>query len=80
VTFSEPISTGAGYENITLKRGTTTVTTTKAISGNTLTITPTAAMPKNTSHSVTIPANAITDLAGNTMTANYSFSFKTGSK
>jgi hypothetical protein len=80
ITFSEPVAAGSAYNNIAFKKGSTTVSTTKTISGNTLTIKPTAAMAKSASFTVSIPANGIVDQAGNPMAALYSFSFKTGTR
>lgn len=80
ITFSEPVVAGAGFNNITLKRGTTTVAASKTISGNTLTIKSGTALAKNTNYTVSLPANGVTDQAGNPMAAPYSFSFKTGAK
>ena len=46
-----------------------------SISGNTLTITPTYNWLKFVKYTLTIPANSITDLAGNNLVANYTTSF-----
>jgi len=76
ITFSENILQGSAYSGISLKRGTSTVSTSKTISGNKLTIKPSSSMSSSTTYTVTIPANAMKDSAGNNSTA-YSFTFKT---
>lgn len=76
VTFSENILQGSAFSNITLKRGTSTVSSSKSISGNKLTIRPSSSMSSSSTYTVTIPASAVKDSAGNNG-AQYSFTFKT---
>ena len=76
ITFSENILQGSAFSNITLKKGSSTVSSTKTISGNKLTIKPSNSMSSSTTYTVTIPASAVKDSAGN-IVAQYSFSFKT---
>lgn len=77
--LNESVTAGSGFANIVLKKGTTTVTTTKTLSGNKLTIKPSSAMSKNTTYTVTIPANSFVDAAGFSNAA-YTLTFKTGTK
>lgn len=81
ITFSEQVIPGAGFTNgILLKKGATVVPVSKVLSGKTLTIKPTAAMTKNSTYTLTIPANAVKDGAGNSLPALYTTSFRTGAK
>ncbi|MGB7968595.1 MAG: Ig-like domain-containing protein [Methanobacterium sp.] len=77
ITFSEPIQAGSAYNNIavlnTNENSSKDIIT--SISGNTLTITPTYNWLKFVKYTLTIPANSITDLAGNNLVANYTTSF-----
>ncbi|UTB32437.1 MAG: chitobiase/beta-hexosaminidase C-terminal domain-containing protein [Methanobacterium sp. ERen5] len=77
--FTENIKNSSTYKNISIKNLTTkkTIKLTTAISKGTLTI-KTGTRTKNTWYQVTIPKSAIKDLAGNNLTANYTFQFKTG--
>lgn len=81
VTFSENIQTGSSYGDITLKdSGNNTVAITKSINNNILTITPNANLTKNTQYTVTIPAGAVQDMAGNSLLNNYTFVFTAAKK
>jgi outer membrane protein assembly factor BamB len=78
--FSEYIKASTYFNYITVKnlsKG-TTITITKAISGNTLYIKTTATRSAYTWYQVTIPKAAIKDYAGNNLLATYTFKFKTG--
>lgn len=83
VTFSEAIQRGTG--NIILKTasGTTVATYSAAsssnlsISGNTLTINPTAYFASTTDYKVEFAAGSITDLAGNSYAGTTSYNFTT---
>jgi methionine-rich copper-binding protein CopC len=79
IKFSENIKTSTYFNNITIKNQTTGryITISKIMKGNTLTI-KTSEKSANTWYTVTIPKSAIKDLAGNNLTANYIFKFKTG--
>jgi outer membrane protein assembly factor BamB len=79
IKFSENIKASTYYNKITIKNLKTGkyVTISKTIKANTLTI-KTTKKSANTWYSVTLPKSAIKDLAGNNLTANYSFKFKTG--
>ena len=77
VTFSEPIQAGSAYSNIsmlnTYENAAKDIVT--SISGNILTITPTYNWLQFVKYTLTIPANSITDLAGNNLVATYTTSF-----
>lgn len=77
VTFSENILEGPNYNGISLKSSSgSTVSATKNISGNVLSITP-AALNYGTKYILTIPQGALKDFASNTLEASYSLSFTT---
>ena len=79
INLNESVTAGSGFANIVLKKGTTTVTTTKTLSGNKLTIKPSSSMSKSTTYKVTIPANSFVDAAGYNNAA-YTLTFKTGTR
>ena len=64
VTFSESIKTGNGWVELKDSAG-KTVSFTKSINGNTLTITPTSNLTKATKYTVSIHTGSLTDLSGN---------------
>lgn len=76
LTFGENILQGSAFANITLKKGTSTVSSTKTISGNKLTIKPSSSLSSASTYTVTIPAGAVKDSAGNTNAAS-TYTFKT---
>jgi subtilisin family serine protease len=76
VTFSESVTKGANFGNITITGGGTTVSYTYGLSGDTLTLDPDSNLAYSTTYTVTIPAGAVQDAAGNPSEA-YSFSFTT---
>jgi methionine-rich copper-binding protein CopC len=80
IKFNENIKNSTYYNSITIKNLKTNkyVTLTKAMSGNILIIKTSAVKTANTWYQVTIPKSAIKDYAGNNLTANYTFRFKTG--
>ena len=80
IKFNENIKTSTYYNSITVKNLSTNkyVTINKALSGNTLIIKTSSTKTVNTWYQVTIPKSAIKDYAGNNLTANYTFRFKTG--
>jgi subtilase family serine protease/methionine-rich copper-binding protein CopC len=80
IKFSENIKTGSKFTNIYVKNLTTgkTVTISKTISGNTLTINQTLGRLRNNQYMVYIPSGAVKDSAGNNLTSTYSFTFRTG--
>jgi methionine-rich copper-binding protein CopC len=80
IKFNENIKTSTYYNSITVKNLSTNkyVTINKALSGNTLIIKTSTTKTVNTWYQVTIPKSAIKDYAGNNLTANYTFRFKTG--
>lgn len=80
INFSETIAKGLNFAAVTLAKGTTKSKIITSISGNTLTITPSSALAKNATYTVTIPTQAIKDPAGNQLAASYSFSFKTAGR
>jgi methionine-rich copper-binding protein CopC len=78
VTFSEEVQQGAGFNQIALKDAKNdTVGCSVSVSGNTLTIDPNADLAYATRYTVTIPAVAVKDLAGNALAQDYTFSFTT---
>ncbi|MBI4734089.1 MAG: S-layer homology domain-containing protein, partial [Rubrobacteridae bacterium] len=80
IVFSESIKDGTAYESITLKDQTSqTVTFTKALSTSApkeLTIRPSASLTPGGSYTLTLPAAAVKDSAGNMLAAQYTLSFK----
>jgi Bacterial Ig-like domain len=72
VKFSETIK--AGNNLIYLKNGITTISTTKTISGNTLTLTPTRALASGVKYTIKLSAGSVTDLSGN-LNPSYTSSF-----
>ncbi|WP_221040204.1 S-layer homology domain-containing protein [Gelria sp. Kuro-4] len=78
VTFSEDVQEGASFGQIALKDAAdTTVECNVTLSGKVLTIDPNADLDYSTIYTVTIPAGAVKDLAGNDLEAEYTFSFTT---
>ena len=77
VIFSEPIQSGSTYSNIKVVNTSNSQqqTITTSISGNILTITPTTSWAAGTTYKITIPANSITDLSGNSLAADYTSNF-----
>jgi hypothetical protein len=65
LTMSENITAGTAYGSITLKRGNSSVALTKTITGAKLALKPTAILARNSSYTLTVPAGALKDLAGN---------------
>jgi hypothetical protein len=80
INFNEPIQTGSAYSSIVMKN--TNDNSVKPIvtiiTGNILTIKGTYNWLKFVTYKLTIHANSITDLAGNSITTNYITSFKIG--
>lgn len=78
VTFSENIQAGSAYANITVKnsRG-RLIKIKKSISGNVLVLDPAKNLATSTTYTVTVPASAVKDAAGNAFASSYSFSFTT---
>lgn len=78
VTFSEDVQQGTAYDAISLKdANSTAVAVTKSIAGKVLSIRPNANLAYSTKYTVTIPASAVKDLAGNALAQDYTFSFTT---
>ncbi len=75
ITFDKNIQMGNSYNNITLT-GTQSVSASKSISGNTLTIEPAASLSNGVKYTVNIPAGAVKDSSGAENTL-FSFSFTT---
>ena len=75
VTFSESIKTGTGWIELKDSNG-KTVSFTKSISGNVLTIKPTSNLTKGTTYTLTIHTGSLTDLSGNPV-ALYGSTFTT---
>jgi subtilisin family serine protease len=69
IVLNEPAKLGSNYANISLMKGTVPVVTAVSVVKNVLTIDPVYSLEKTTTYTVTIPANAVTDLAGNPLAA-----------
>ncbi|MDD3652584.1 MAG: Ig-like domain-containing protein [Desulfotomaculaceae bacterium] len=79
ITFSEDIVAGDAYGQISLKdAGNNSVAITKSISGNVLSINPDANLGYSSIYTVTVPAGAVEDAAGNGLAGAYTLSFTTG--
>ena len=74
ITFSEPIQAGSAYDGISVTGPLGAVSIIKNINGNVLTITPTSSY-NNGNYIINIPANAVTDLAGNGLETVFTSSF-----
>ncbi|RKO67780.1 Ig-like domain-containing protein [Desulfofundulus salinus] len=78
VTFSEDVNAGAAYDGIELKDAEgNTVAVTRSIESKVLTIKPDVNLDYSTTYTVTIPAGAVQDAAGNGLAEEYTFSFTT---
>lgn len=78
VTFSEDVQEGPAYGSISVKDASgNAVAVTKSIAGKVLTIRPNADLAYSTKYTVTIPAGAVKDVAGNELAKAYVFSFTT---
>jgi D-serine deaminase-like pyridoxal phosphate-dependent protein len=76
VTFSEPITAGVGYSNISVVNSNGSIPTIyTSISGNILTITRSGTYYSGCTYILNIPANAVQDSAGNNLVADYTSSF-----
>lgn len=78
ITFNENISACINYSGIYIKNLTTgnTVSISKSISGNILTIKQSLTRLNNNNYQVYIPAGAVKDAAGNSLAAVYIFQFR----
>ncbi len=81
VNFTEKISAGTNFSNITVQDETyhTVVPVDLSITNSTLTIDPVNFLNTNTVYTVSVPPGAVQDLRGNALAANYTFSFTTDS-
>jgi peptidoglycan/xylan/chitin deacetylase (PgdA/CDA1 family)/methionine-rich copper-binding protein CopC len=79
VTFNKNIQSGANYSGIYLKNTVSgeNIAITKYISGNTLTIQQVSNKINNTLYQVYIPAGAVKDAEGNSLAAEYTYTFTT---
>jgi hypothetical protein len=77
VNFSEVVVNGDTIGSVTLKKGKTLIAKSATANGSTLIITPTTPLAKGATYTVSIPAGAVKDSAGNALAAAYSFSFTT---
>jgi methionine-rich copper-binding protein CopC len=75
ITFNEPIKAGSMWIDLKDSSG-TLISTTKSVSGNVLTITPSTLLTNGTKYTLSLHTGAITDLAGNPV-AIYSSKFTT---
>jgi hypothetical protein len=81
IKFSENITAGTSYRNITVMNLATNkyVIIGKSISGNTLTL-KTRIRSSNTWYQVKIPSKSVRDGPGKSLQNNYTFKFKTGTQ
>lgn len=78
VTFSEEVQAGSAYENIVVKDAAgNAVAVGKSIGGKVLTIVPSAGLAYGTTYTVTVPAGAVKDAAGNALAQDFVFRFTT---
>ena len=77
INFSEPVSAAAGAFSLACSAGSPRTFTQTASPASTFTLTPTPALPADTTCQVTVDANSVTDTDGTPdhMAANYSFTF-----
>ncbi len=80
ITFSDNIQAGANIADITLKKGNTVTDFVYGIDDSILTLNPTGNFSYSSTYTVTIPAGAVEDQDGNSLTDDYSFNFKTRSR
>lgn len=76
ITFSESVLPAINYDNITLD-GSLPVAITPSINGQTLTLVADSNLDYLSSYTVTIPAGAVADGAGNLLEVPYAFTFTT---
>ncbi len=78
VTFSEDVEAGDAYAGIAVKNAAgVAVDVNRSISGNVLNLDPKANLAYSTVYTVTIPASAVKDKAGNALAKEFVFSFTT---
>ena len=78
IRFSEAIKKGTSFAKITIKElETTSIAYTCVIEDNFLKITPKADLKYNKLYSITIPAAAVKDIAGNNLKKSFTFKFIT---
>lgn len=77
VKYNEPITWGAAFNEITITAGAENVKFTARFNGDEFILMPETDFSTNTTYTVHIPAGAVEDLAWNTSTDEYSFSFTT---
>ena len=78
--FSEPVqSTSVSTSTFILKAGSTTITGTVGLNGNTASFTPSSKLTASTTYTATIKGGTagVKDTAGNAMTSDFSWSFTT---
>ncbi|MGE5416356.1 MAG: Ig-like domain-containing protein [Acidobacteriota bacterium] len=81
ITFNEPITSSTAYGSITMKTSSgTSLTITKTISGNQLSIKPSSTLAGTTIYKITIPASAVKDSANHNFAASYVLTFTTEDK
>jgi len=77
--YDEQLAQGGNWNSITVTAGSTQEAISCTISDNVLTIKPVTSLNVNTNYTVTVPAGAIKDVAGNVTMEDYSSTFKTDS-
>ena len=79
VNYTENLAKGPAFSGIALSTATGGVPVTVKISGKSLSVKPVAAMAASKQHTLTIPAGALLDVAGNPGPA-FTLTFTTGAK
>ncbi|MBS4030648.1 MAG: Ig-like domain-containing protein [Clostridiales bacterium] len=77
VVFDMDIKAGLKYNNIAIQTNGSPISLQKRINENILTIEPTSELDMNTAYTVIIPAEAVTNTAGEAVAQPYSFGFST---
>ncbi|HYS42790.1 MAG TPA: Ig-like domain-containing protein, partial [Geobacteraceae bacterium] len=75
--FTDNVQAGTSYGSIALKKANSAVSITVTVNGSVLNITPISDLSRNTKYTVTIPAGAVMDMAGNALTTASTISFTT---
>jgi len=75
VSFSEDVQQGPAFGAVSISGPSGAVAFTPSISGSTLTLAPSAHLAPAASYTVTVPAGAVQDMAGNALPSQHQFSF-----
>ncbi|NLW07175.1 MAG: hypothetical protein GX039_04250 [Clostridia bacterium] len=77
IIFNEVVQPGSEIDAITLAGDNSTVAYTYSLNGKALVIKPLASLDYSSGYTLTIPAGAITDLAGNALATSFKLNFRT---